>query len=175
MLVWLQDRYNLPMAITENGCDQPSGEDERDDVWRIDYLRTHIDGVATAIQRGADVQAYYAWSLLDNFEWADGYSKRFGLVFVDYNTLTRTPKRSFAWYARVIAAHASSSLLLVDDVAPGRDLKMVRAVSAVLLFLLCVVIVSRLIPKRRRLRAPRYIEISEVVTMPNVESGVEVF
>ena len=65
--------------------------------------------------------------------------------------------------------------LLVDDVAPGRDLKMVRAVSAVLLFLLCVVIVSRFLPKRRRLRAPRYIEISEVVTMPNVESGVEVF
>ena len=53
VLVWLKDRYNLPMAVTENGCDQPSGEDERDDVWRIDYLRTHIDGVATAIQRGA--------------------------------------------------------------------------------------------------------------------------
>jgi len=175
VLVWLQERYDLPMAVTENGCDQPDGEDERDDTWRIDYLRTHIDGVATAIQRGADVQAYYAWSLLDNYEWADGYSKRFGLVFVDYATLSRTPKRSFAWYARVIAAHASSSLLLVDDVAPGRDLKMVRAVSAVLLFLLCVVIVSRLIPKRRRLQAPRYIEISEVNTLPNVESGVEVF
>ena len=91
----------------ERRGDQPSGEDERDDVWRIDYLRTHIDGVATAIQRGADVQAYYAWSLLDNYEWADGYSKRFGLVFVDYNTLTRTPKRSFAWYARLIHAHAT--------------------------------------------------------------------
>ena len=78
VLVWLQDRYNLPMAITENGCDQPSGEDERDDVWRIDYLRTHIDSVATAIQRGADVQAYYAWSLLDNYEWADGYSRGSG-------------------------------------------------------------------------------------------------
>ena len=175
VLLWLHERYNLPLAVTENGCDQPSGEDEHDDAWRIDYLRTHIDGVATAIQRGADVRAYYAWSLLDNYEWADGYSKRFGLVFVDYASLTRTPKRSFAWYARLINAHASSSLLLVDDVAPGRDLKMVRAVSAVLLFLLCVVIVSRLIPKRRRLQAPRYIEISEVNTLPNVESGVEVF
>ena len=175
VLLWLQERYNLPMAVTENGCDQPSGEDEHDDVWRIDYLRTHIDGVATAIQRGADVQAYYAWSLLDNFEWADGYSKRFGLVFVDYDTLTRTPKRSFAWYARLINAHATQSLMVVDDVAPGRDLKMVRAVSAVLLFLLCVLVVSRLIPKRRRLQAPRYIEISEVNTLPNVESGVEVF
>ena len=175
VLLWLQDRYNLPMAVTENGCDQPDGEDEHDDVWRIDYLRTHIDGVATAIQRGADVQAYYAWSLLDNYEWADGYSKRFGLVFVDYNTLTRTPKRSFAWYSRLIHAHATQSLMVVEDVAPGRDLKMVRAVSAVLLFLLCVVIVSRLIPKRRRLQAPRYIEISEVNTLPNVESGVEVF
>ena len=96
-------------------------------------------------------------------------------MFVDYASLERTPKRSFAWYARLIHAHATQALMVVEDVAPGRDLKMVRAVSAVLLFLLCVVIVSRLIPKRRRLRAPRYIEISEVVTMPNVESGVEVF
>ena len=121
------------------------------------------------------MQAYYAWSLLDNYEWADGYSKRFGLVYVDYNTLTRTPKRSFAWYARVIAAHASSSALFVDDVAPGRDLRLLRAVCAVLIFILVVAVVSRFLPKRRRLRAPRYIEISEVVTMPNVESGVEVF
>jgi beta-glucosidase len=61
--------------------------------------------VATAIQRWVDVGGYYGWSFMDNFEWAEGYTQRFGLVHVDYETQQRTPKRSFDWYADLIAGH----------------------------------------------------------------------
>ena len=87
------------------------GPDENgvvDDQPRIDYLDAHLQAVATAIQRGVDVRGYYAWSLLDNFEWAEGYTQRFGLVHVDYETQKRTPKRSFDWYADLIAAQMKS-------------------------------------------------------------------
>jgi beta-glucosidase len=77
-----------------------------DDQRRIDFLEAHLQAVVTAIQRGVDVRGYYSWSLLDNFEWAKGYSQRFGLVHVDFETQVRTPKRSFEWYADVIAAQA---------------------------------------------------------------------
>jgi len=63
--------------------------------------------VRSAIAQGADVRGYFVWSLLDNFEWALGYSKRFGIVHVDYATLARTPKASAAYYAKVIAAHGA--------------------------------------------------------------------
>jgi beta-glucosidase len=65
--------------------------------------------VATAIERGVDVRGYYAWSLMDNFEWAEGYTQRFGLVHVDYDTQRRTPKKSFQWYARLVAAQATAN------------------------------------------------------------------
>ena len=62
------------------------------------YLDEHLRAVAAAIDDGVDVRGYYTWSLLDNFEWAEGYTKRFGLVHVDYETQTRTPKTSYNWY-----------------------------------------------------------------------------
>jgi beta-glucosidase len=97
-----------PIYITENGCAYPTGPDENgvvDDHERIDYLDAHLRAVAHAIDDGADVRGYYSWSLMDNFEWAHGYTQRFGLVHIDYDTLVRTPKRSFDWYSEVIAAN----------------------------------------------------------------------
>ena len=94
-----------PLYITENGCSYGMGPDEHgvvDDQPRIDYLDSHLRAVGDAIADGADVRGYYCWSLMDNFEWAEGYTQRFGLVHVDYDTLVRTPKRSFDWYAEMI-------------------------------------------------------------------------
>jgi len=101
-----------PIVITESGCSYGDGPDEHgvvDDQRRSDYLDAHLKAVATAIQRGVDVRGYYARSLLDGFEWADGYTQRFGLVHVDSETQQRTPKKSFQWYADLIAAQS------VDD------------------------------------------------------------
>ncbi|GAA2149989.1 GH1 family beta-glucosidase [Nocardioides koreensis] len=109
-LITLRARYRAalpPIMITESGCAYGTGPDEHgvvDDQPRIDYLEAHLDAVATAIRRGVDVRGYYTWSLLDNFEWAEGLTQRFGLVHVDYETQRRTPKRSFDWYAAMIAA-----------------------------------------------------------------------
>jgi beta-glucosidase len=74
---------------------------------RIAYLRAHLEAVAAAVQRGVDVRGYYVWSLLDSFEWANGFTTPYGLVHVDRETLARTPKRSFEWYADLIAAQAA--------------------------------------------------------------------
>jgi beta-glucosidase len=76
------------------------------DANRTDYLRGHIAAVRDAIDAGVDVRGYYAWSLLDNYEWSYGYSKRFGIVHVDYDTQVRTIKDSGYWYRDLIAAHA---------------------------------------------------------------------
>jgi beta-glucosidase len=76
-----------------------------DDDRRISFYRRYIAQVARAIQDGADVRGYYAWSLLDNFEWAEGYSQRFGLVHVDYPTQRRIIKKSGYWYRDLIAAN----------------------------------------------------------------------
>ena len=109
-LVMTRARYRAalpPIMITESGCSYGMEPDENgvvDDQPRIDYLEAHLMAVAAAIHRGVDVRGYYAWSLLDNFEWAEGYTQRFGLVHVDYATQKRTPKRSFDWYAALIAA-----------------------------------------------------------------------
>ena len=72
---------------------------------RVRYLRDHLGAVAQAAAEGVDVRGFYAWSLMDNFEWAEGYAKRFGIVHVDYETQKRTPKSSFDWYRGVIAEH----------------------------------------------------------------------
>ncbi len=76
------------------------------DQRRIDFHRGYLSELARAIRHGADVRGYYAWSLLDNFEWAEGYSQRFGLVYVDFATQERTIKESGRWYAKVIAGNA---------------------------------------------------------------------
>jgi beta-glucosidase len=107
LLVRLHGDYpGVPLAITENGAafdDSLASDGGVHDADRIDYLRGHLGALHDAIAAGVDVRAYYVWSLLDNFEWAEGYSKRFGIVHVDYATLRRTPKDSALWYRAVIA------------------------------------------------------------------------
>jgi beta-glucosidase len=96
-----------PVMVTENGAAfddmlvEGTGADDVphvDDPRRVDYLRSHIAAVAEAIDAGVDVRGYYVWSFLDNFEWAEGYAKRFGLVYCDYPTQRRIPKLSYSWY-----------------------------------------------------------------------------
>jgi beta-glucosidase len=99
----------LPLYITENGMaaeDYVDPEGSVDDDDRIAYLRDHLDAAARSIEAGVDLRGYFCWSFLDNFEWAAGYQKRFGLVFVDYGTQRRIPKASAAFYSRVIRANA---------------------------------------------------------------------
>jgi beta-glucosidase len=108
-LVWVKQRYgNLPIYVTENGAaffDPPALEGHRlADPLRVDYLRTHIKAIHGAMAQGVDVRGYFVWSLLDNFEWSHGYSKRFGIVHVDFETQKRTPKDSARFYAEVIAS-----------------------------------------------------------------------
>ena len=109
-LTWVSRRYgNPPIYVTENGAaffDPPVVQGDRlPDPLRVDYLHTHLRAVHDAIAAGADVRGYFAWSLLDNLEWSLGYSKRFGLVHVDFQTQKRTLKDSAHFYARVIASH----------------------------------------------------------------------
>ncbi|KMO97817.1 GH1 family beta-glucosidase [Streptomyces roseus] len=107
LLVRLRDELpGVPLMITENGAaygDYADPEGDVHDPDRIGYLHGHLASVHRAIEDGADVRGYFVWSLLDNFEWAYGYSKRFGLVHVDFATQRRTPKDSARWYAEVIA------------------------------------------------------------------------
>ncbi|GAB2718325.1 GH1 family beta-glucosidase [Kitasatospora kifunensis] len=111
LLVGLRDRYGdalPPITITENGCsvaDEPGPGGTVLDQPRIDYLAGHLDALAAAVAEGVDVRGYFTWSLLDNFEWAEGYEQRFGLVHVDFTTQRRTPKASYAWYRDLIGAH----------------------------------------------------------------------
>jgi beta-glucosidase len=96
----------LPLYITENGAayhDYVDPEGGVDDVERVAYLTAHFGETLAAIEAGVDVRGYFVWSLLDNFEWADGYSRRFGLVWVDFATQARIPKASAHWYAQLIA------------------------------------------------------------------------
>ncbi|GIJ68280.1 GH1 family beta-glucosidase [Virgisporangium ochraceum] len=88
-----------PVWITESGCAYPRATDDPE---RIAYLDSHVRAVHEAIAAGVDVRGYCVWSLLDNFEWAEGYSQRFGLVDVDFDTLERTPRASFHWYRDLI-------------------------------------------------------------------------
>jgi beta-glucosidase len=108
LLVRVQKDYGeIPLLITENGAafdDVLDGADVVEDPPRVAYLREHIAAVERAKAEGVDVRGYYVWSLLDNFEWEWGYEKRFGIVFVDFPTQRRIPKRSALWYRDLIAA-----------------------------------------------------------------------
>ncbi|MGH3737578.1 MAG: GH1 family beta-glucosidase [Micromonosporaceae bacterium] len=109
ILTSFRDRYGTrlpPLYVTESGCsyhDAPPVDGRVADQPRIDYHDAHIRAVADARAAGVDVRGYFAWSIMDNFEWAEGYRERFGLVYVDYATLTRTPKDSFFWYRDLVA------------------------------------------------------------------------
>jgi beta-glucosidase len=102
-----RDYPPLPVYITENGAAYPDAPPEVgvvDDPERVAYLQEHLAALERAIADGVDVRRYYAWSLLDNFEWEHGYDKRFGIVRVDYATQERIPKRSALWYRDHIRA-----------------------------------------------------------------------
>ncbi|WP_035862935.1 GH1 family beta-glucosidase [Kitasatospora cheerisanensis] len=104
-LIGMHRDFGLPLMVTENGAafeDVVGPDGQVDDPERIRYVKLHLEAVAEAIAAGADVRGYYLWSLMDNFEWAYGYGKRFGIVHVDYETQQRTPKASARWYAEVI-------------------------------------------------------------------------
>ncbi|WP_432752424.1 GH1 family beta-glucosidase [Streptomyces sp. JL2001] len=106
LLVRLRDELpGVPLLITENGAaydDYADPEGAVHDPERVEYLDAHLEAVHRAIADGADVRGYFLWSLLDNFEWAYGYGKRFGIVHVDFASQRRTPKDSARWYAEVI-------------------------------------------------------------------------
>ena len=96
-----RDYGDLPLLITENGAayeDRTNGADVVEDPSRVAYIEGHLEAVERAIEAGVDVRGYYVWSLLDNFEWEHGYSQRFGIVYVDFETQRRIPKRSALWY-----------------------------------------------------------------------------
>jgi beta-glucosidase len=107
MIKRIADDYpGKPIYVTENGCSYGDAPDEKgvvDDQRRIDYYRGYIGGVARAMAEGAPVKSYFAWTLMDNFEWTFGYSQRFGLVYVDHATQQRTIKNSGYWFRDLIA------------------------------------------------------------------------
>jgi beta-glucosidase len=107
LLTWLHRSYKpVPLAVTENGAafdDYADPEGDVHDPDRIHFLEGHFRAAHQAIERGVDLRGYFVWSLLDNFEWHDGYSKRFGLVYVDFPTQRRVFKDSARWYRDVIA------------------------------------------------------------------------
>ena len=112
VLLWVKDQYGDPaIYITENGAaffDPPVAEQGRiEDPLRVSYLRHHIAAVGKAIEQGANVRGYMLWSLLDNLEWSLGYSKRFGIVHVNFGTQERTLKDSAKFYREVIATNGA--------------------------------------------------------------------
>jgi beta-glucosidase len=106
LLLATHARTGLPLLVTENGAAFPdrtrTADGVVDDQDRIGYLRDHVAAVHRARERGADVRGYVLWTLMDNFEWAEGYTKHFGIVHVDRETLVRTPKASYHWYADLV-------------------------------------------------------------------------
>jgi beta-glucosidase len=105
-----KDWPDIPyMVITENGAayDDIKIEGRVNDAKRVEYLVSHIQSLENAVAEGVPVKGYFAWSLLDNFEWAEGYGKRFGIVHVDYDTFERTPKESFRTFKKIISANSA--------------------------------------------------------------------
>lgn len=110
LLVYIHEQYKPEggIIITENGLasKEPTREAMERDTLRIEFYTSYIKAVYEAIQKGADVRGYFLWSLMDNFEWAFGYDKRFGLFYVDYKTMERVAKPAAKWYARVTSTNA---------------------------------------------------------------------
>jgi beta-glucosidase len=108
LLMRISNEYGKPtIEITENGCGYGDAPDEHGrvaDQRRIDFYRGYIGAVARAIKDGANIRGYHAWSLMDNFEWEEGYTQRFGLTFVDFHTQKRTPKESGTWFGELAAS-----------------------------------------------------------------------
>ncbi|MBL8745213.1 MAG: beta-glucosidase [Phycisphaerae bacterium] len=112
---FMHERYKTPIYITENGLsntDSVSLDGKVHDPQRIDFLRRYLRELRRAIADGADIRGYFQWSIMDNFEWLDGYKQRFGLVHIDYTTQKRTPKDSAWWYAHIIESNGAA---LEDD------------------------------------------------------------
>ena len=107
---------NYPVGnlyVTENGAAFPDvwdGGDTVSDPRRVDYLRSHITACAEAIEQGSPLRGYFVWSLMDNFEWAEGYTKRFGIIYIDYPTQHRVIKESGHWYATLLRAFRNGQL-----------------------------------------------------------------
>ncbi|XP_010245330.1 PREDICTED: beta-glucosidase 18-like [Nelumbo nucifera] len=124
MVEYIKTRYNnKPIFVTENGLaqsDQPAGkrEDLLNDNKRIEFFKGYLASLARAIRNGADVRGYFVWSLMDNFEWTRGFSMRFGLYYVDYQTLERTPKLSAKWYRDFLTPNATDEY---DDMLVKRS------------------------------------------------------
>jgi beta-glucosidase len=110
-LVSLKDLYNHPeIIITENGAgygevDEVLENGKVNDVLRTAYIKNHIKAVHEAIQRGVEIKGYYVWSMFDNLEWLMGYSRRFGITYVDFKTQERYPKQSYLWYQSFLKKH----------------------------------------------------------------------
>nr|POE67033.1 beta-glucosidase 18 [Quercus suber] len=112
---YAKNRYNnKPMFVTENGFTPPEKQSEQvqdllEDIDRIKFHKAYLAALARAIRNGADVRGYFIWSLMDNFEWVHGYKKRFGLYYVDRQTLNRTPKLSARWFTSFLTNNSHSS------------------------------------------------------------------
>ena len=109
--VFLYDRYKLPIMITENGSsenDWVALDGKVHDPGRIDYTQRYLRELSKAIQAGVPVTGYFHWSVMDNFEWGEGYKERLGLIFIDYPTQKRILKESAYWYQRVIETNGES-------------------------------------------------------------------
>jgi beta-glucosidase len=118
MVMRITRDYNRPVIeITESGCaynDGPDASGVIHDVRRIEYHREYLAALSRAIADGADVRGYQAWSLIDNFEWSEGFSQRFGLAYVDFKTQQRTIKESGRWYAKVAAENGLPAVAVAD-------------------------------------------------------------
>ena len=105
LLEWISNRYNNPdIIITENGfaCNDRLENDKVNDFDRLSYYKQYLEACHKAIASGINLKGYFAWSLFDNFEWASGYSVRFGINYIDYKTLKRIPKASALWFKKII-------------------------------------------------------------------------
>ena len=110
---FLSDRYGKPVIITETGCccsDWISADGKVYDQPRIDCISAYLSSAEKLREEGYDLRGFFVWSLMDNFEWISGYSKRFGLIYIDFDTLKRTKKQSYYWYQQYIRKHTEERL-----------------------------------------------------------------